>query len=174
MRARLALVAGKLAPPHAGPLALVDHARAAADRVVVVLWANPDLRLMAGPVRAGWLRALRPDLLVLAPEGPPDAAPGRVHRRFLRDLLRARGLRPDLVASGEPYGPRLARAPGAAHLALDRRRLPASGAALRADPLVLAALRAALRAGGSLDDRDLSGDARWPPRRPPPPAATGA
>jgi cytidyltransferase-like protein len=151
---RHALIAGKFAPFHRGHQHLVETALAESERLTVLAYANPDFPAMPGHVRAGWIRALYPMAQVLVPnDPPPDASPDAVHRRFVRDLLDARGLQVDAVFSSEDYGPGFAATLGAAHRMVDRDRLrvPVSGRLIRAD---LAAHRAFLH---PIVLRDLAG-----------------
>jgi hypothetical protein len=112
---------------------------------------------MPSGLRAGWIRALHPAAEVFVPsDPPPDDSPDDVHRAFVLSFLRRRHLAVDAVFSSEDYGPGFAAALGAAHRMVDRerRRVPVSGRAVRADPeahrafldpLVLSDLRRLLR-----------------------------
>ena len=129
------LVVGKFAPLHRGHEAVIDAARAACDHVTVMTWANPEPPGMPAAVREAWLRTLYPDVEVVAVEpaaAPPDDAPDGVQRAFTASLLPAPV---DAVFTSEAYGPGLAAALDAAHVAVDpeRRRVPTSGTAIRAD-----------------------------------------
>ena len=129
------LVVGKFAPLHRGHEAVIDAARAACDHVTVMTWANPEPPGMPAVVREAWLRTLYPDVEVIAVEpaaAPPDDAPDGVQRAFTASLLPTPV---DAVFTSEAYGPGLAAALGAAHVAVDpeRRRVPTSGTAIRAD-----------------------------------------
>ena len=135
MRYGSGLVVGTFAPLHRGHQLVIETARAACDRVTVMTWANPDLPAMPTAVRAGWVRALYPDVEVVAFDAadcPPDDAPDAVQQAFTA----ARVPRPiDAVFTSEPYGDALAEALGAVHVAVDpgRRQVPVSGTQIRAD-----------------------------------------
>src|SRR5262245_40906808 len=132
-RFRSGLVVGKLAPLHRGHQHLIECARANCERVLVMLWSNPDFASMPSALRAGWVRALHPDVEVLAFEAqdaPPNDAPDAAHHAFVLERLPHRV---DAVFSGEPYGPGFARSLGAEHVAVERVG-GHSGTALRSDP----------------------------------------
>lgn len=128
------LVVGKFAPLHRGHRRLIEAARAACERVAVLVWSSPDFPAMPTPVRAGWVETLYPDVTVRAfdaADAPPNDAPAAVHHAFVRAHL---PFPVDAVFTAEEYGPAFAAALGAEHVALDRRRDPISGTAVRADP----------------------------------------
>ncbi|OZC04004.1 AAA family ATPase [Rubricoccus marinus] len=133
------LVVGKFAPLHRGHQRLIEAAQEACGRVVVMLWSEPDFPDMPTDVRAGWVQALYPGVTVLpfasgaAPVPPPNAAPGEVHRAFVREHL---PFPVDAVfTGGEAYGEPLAETLGAEHVVVDRRIEGLSGTAARVDPL---------------------------------------
>lgn len=134
MRYGSGLVVGTFAPLHRGHQLVIETALAACDRVTVMTWANPDLPAMPTAVRAGWVRALYPDVEVVAFDAadcPPDDAPDAVQQAFTA----ARVPRPvDAVFTSEPYGDALAEALEAVHVPVDpgRRRVPVSGTEIRA------------------------------------------
>lgn len=134
------LVVGKFAPLHRGHQRLIEAAREACGRVVVMLWSTPDFPAMPTAVRADWIRVLYPDVTVLpfasgaSPEAPPpNDAPGEIHRAFVRQRL------PFPVQAvftgGEAYGEPLAEALDAEHVVVDRAHDGLSGTASREDPL---------------------------------------
>src|SRR5262245_1528790 len=132
-RFRSGLVVGKLAPLHRGHQHLIERARGECERVLVMLWSNPDFESMPSALRAGWVRALHPDVEVLAfePEdAPPNDAPDEAHHAFVRARLPHRV---DAVFSGEGYGPAFARALAAEHVAVERVG-GHCGTAVRSDP----------------------------------------
>lgn len=131
-----ALVVGKFAPPHRGHQFLIDAALAAADRLTILIWSNPDFTEMPSAVRAGWLTDLYPvATVIVADDGPPNDAPGPVHHRYIAALLERRGEHPDVVFTSEDYGDAFAAALGVAHVAVDpaRAHVPASGTMIRSD-----------------------------------------
>ncbi len=135
MRYGSGLVVGTFAPLHRGHQLVIETALAACDHVTVMTWARPDLPAMPTAVRAGWIRALYPDVEVVAFDAsdcPPDDAPDAVQRAFTAAHLP----RPvDAVFTSEPYGDALAERLGAVHVSVDpeRRRAPISGTQIRAD-----------------------------------------
>ncbi|HUS64378.1 MAG TPA: AAA family ATPase [Kofleriaceae bacterium] len=143
MRYRRGLVVGKFAPLHRGHERLVAAAREACDEVVIVSYANPERPGCDPARREAWLAARFPFArrIVLA-TGPHDDEPGDTHRRFVGDVLRREGAAPvDAVFTSESYGPGFAAVLGeilgipVAHVAVDpdRRIVPISGTAIRAD-----------------------------------------
>lgn len=131
-----ALVVGKFAPPHRGHQYLLDTATAEANRLTILVWANPDFPAMPSERRAGWLRELYPDADIHVPENPPDdAAPDGVHRHYVKDWLEKNGISPDVVLTSENYGEGFAAVLGIPHRLVDlgRVRIPTSGTAVRAD-----------------------------------------
>ena len=131
--ARVGFVVGAFAPLHPGHERLLRTAALRSDRLVVMLWSNPDHPAMPARRRAAWVRAVVPDAEVLAfdaADAPPDAAPGAVHRAFVRARL------PEPVdvvfTGGEAYGPALAEALGAEHAVVDRAADGLSSTAYRA------------------------------------------
>ena len=132
---RRGLVVGTFAPLHRGHQLVIEAARAACERVTVMTWANPDLPAMPTPVRAGWVRALYPDVDVVAIEAgaaPPDDAPDAVQQAFTEAALPHPV---DAVFTSEAYGPALAARLGAVHVEVDRERVrvPISGTRIRSD-----------------------------------------
>jgi len=137
------LVVGKFAPLHAGHEHLIRTALAECEQVSVWCYARPDFPTMPSPVRRTWLREVFPahlfprlTLLPDAPNPPLDSEADSVHQRYGRAVLEGWAVRPDAVFTSEDYGEGFAAALGAAHRMVDRdrRHVPVSGTALRADP----------------------------------------
>jgi len=131
------LVLGKFMPPHAGHQFLCDFARAACDRLTILVCSLPG-DAMPGERRAAWMRELYPDCRVVwcdevVPQEPaesPDFWP------VWRDLI-ARHVGPvDAVFASEDYGHRLAAELGARFIPCDpmREAVPVSATAIRAHP----------------------------------------
>ena len=142
-RFRHGLIVGKFAPLHAGHEYLIRTALAECKRVSVWCYARPDFPDMPSPLRRGWLRQVFPahlyphlELLPDAPRPPLDSSPADVHNAYVRGVLEGWNLHPDAVFTSEAYGTGFAAALGAAHRLIDpeRRHVPVSGTALRADP----------------------------------------
>jgi HTH-type transcriptional repressor of NAD biosynthesis genes len=136
-RYRYGLVVGKFAPPHRGHQFLIDAARAECEQVIALVWSCPDFAGMTSERRAEWLRELYPDLtVVVPPNAPRNDAPGPVHWEYIRNILRVRGIPVEAVFTSEGYGSEFAASLGAAHRLVDadRRAIPISGQAVRADP----------------------------------------
>jgi HTH-type transcriptional repressor of NAD biosynthesis genes len=133
------IVLGRFMPVHDGHRYLIEFARAYAGRVVVFVRVR-DEDPVPWPVRRGWLTELFPDVRLVPVEDPPPEPGSWQEGFFLRKLhdVWARAIRencrPDLVFSGEDYGPKLAVRLDARHVYVDRRALPVSGTAVRKDP----------------------------------------
>jgi len=137
--AREGLILGKFLPPHAGHLHLVEVARAAAQRLTVLV-CSLAREPIPGALRHAWMAELFPDVRVVhvdeelpqEPADDPDFWP-----KWLAAIRRVVPAGPDLVFTSEAYGDELARRLGARHVCVDleRRRFPISGTQVRADPL---------------------------------------
>ena len=128
---KLGITVGKFYPFHRGHDYLIRQAKAQVDHLVVLLGYKPT-QAIAGSVRAGWIRALHPDVEVLEVlEDIPDAPQPWADRA----LALLGGRQPAVAFTSESYGTAWAAAMGAAHLAVDpaRQQFPISGTALRAD-----------------------------------------
>src|SRR5688500_16858626 len=115
-RFRSGLVVGKFAPLHRGHEHLIERARESCERVLIMVWSNPDFAHMPSALRAGWLRTLHPDVEVLAyaaDSTPRNEAPAEAHHAFVRAHL---PFPIEAVFTGESYGPAFARALGAEHI----------------------------------------------------------
>jgi hypothetical protein len=68
---RVGLVLGKFAPLHKGHQFLIEQALGQVDRLLVMVYACPDLIDVPLSRRAGWIRNLYPGVTVIeAPDGP--------------------------------------------------------------------------------------------------------
>lgn len=137
-----ALIVGKFAPLHAGHEALIRFALSRCERVSVWVYSRPDFPAMPSPVRRRWLREVFPahlfpqlTLLPDAPNPPLNSAPDAEHRAYVKAVLDAWNVCPDVVVTSETYGPPLAERLNIAHLPFDPecRETPISGTAIRAD-----------------------------------------
>ncbi|KQV99667.1 AAA family ATPase [Rhizobacter sp. Root1221] len=157
-RFRLGLVVGKFAPLHLGHLALIDHAAAQCDRLLLLSYSNPEFPGLGPERRRRWLAAVCPghEALVLdGADAPPNSADDRTHQRHLASLLMHLQRRPDAMFASEPYvGPCAAVLSAAlghpvAPVLFDPARalVPVSATAIRARPAsMLDWLPAAVRA----------------------------
>lgn len=131
------LVLGKFMPPHAGHQFLCDFARAACDRLTILVCSLPD-DAMPGERRATWMRELYPDCRVVWCNEVVPQAPAE-HPEFWpiwRDLI-ARHVGPvEAVFASEDYGHPLAAALGARFVPCDpmREAVTVSATAIRMDP----------------------------------------
>lgn len=133
------MLLGKFMPPHLGHQYLVDFARAYCDDLTVLV-CSVESEPISGALRYHWMRRMFPDCNVLhvtddLPQEPADATD---FWDQWRTAIRARipdG--PDFVFASEDYGQRLADELGAQFVPVDiaRELVPASGCAIRADPM---------------------------------------
>ncbi|SCG48492.1 AAA family ATPase [Micromonospora humi] len=140
-RFRHGLVVGKFYPPHAGHHALVEAAAARCAAVTVVV-APSRRESIPLDLRLDWLReahASTPWVRFVGryddhPVDYADPAVWDLHCAVFADALA--GAPVDAVFSSEAYGEELARRFGAVAVDVDpdRRAVPVSGTAVRADP----------------------------------------
>jgi NadR type nicotinamide-nucleotide adenylyltransferase len=135
------LVLGKFMPPHAGHLYLIDVARRLVDRLMVVV-GTLESEPIAGALRLAWMNELvggaGVEVIHLTDENPQDPAETPAFWDIWeQSLLRVLPAPPDRVFASEPYGDRLAAIFGARFVPVDleRRAVPVSATAIRADPL---------------------------------------
>ena len=140
MRYGHGLIVGKFYPPHAGHHALIDAAAAACDRVTVVV-APSSRESLPLELRLRWLRAAHGPAVRFVgvhDDNPVDYADAAVWELHMAVFRAAAGTdRVDAVFSSEAYGIELAERFHAVPVIvdLDRRRVPVSGTAVRADPV---------------------------------------
>lgn len=130
------LIVGKFAPLHKGHQYLIETALAdpTLDRLLVLVYANPDFPWISSQRRAGWIRALYPQAEVYVPENPPpDDADDHTQREFVKEWLAQHKLEVRKVYTSEGYGPGFAQHIGAEHVSVDlqRERFPISGTQVR-------------------------------------------
>lgn len=105
-RYRLGLVVGKFAPLHLGHVALVDHAAARCDQVLVLSWSNPEFPGHEPERRRRWLAETFPShetVVVSGDDAPPNDAPDADQQRHLVRVLERLGRRPEAMFASEPY-----------------------------------------------------------------------
>ena len=134
-----ALVLGKFLPPHAGHRFLAEQARRMADEVIVLLLANSREPIPVG-VRHRWLEELVPWATVRSgvADHPVDYEDPAVYDLWAATIKAVIGRESvDLLLTSEPaYGDMTAERIGARHVLVDpdRRTVPISATAIRADP----------------------------------------
>jgi NadR type nicotinamide-nucleotide adenylyltransferase len=130
---RTGIVIGKFYPPHKGHHYLIETASAQCDRLFVLLCWKPE-HTVPVEVRAACIRELHPEVTVIEVEDKlgDDDTPG-----WAANTIRILGQSPDAVFSSEDYGDGYAKAMGATHVMVDRRRatVPCSGTMIRNNPL---------------------------------------
>jgi len=136
---RRGLTVGKYAPLHRGHQLVLETGLAEMQQMVAVVYDAPETTPVPLGVRAGWLRALYPQLTVReAWDGPtavgytPELM--RRHERYLIDELAVGPV--SHFYSSEPYGAHMSAALQAVDRRVDseRARVPVSGTAIRRDP----------------------------------------
>lgn len=131
-RPALGFLVGKFYPPHRGHKHLIDVARSQVDHLIVML-AHHSSQRIPGETRRDWLREIHPDCDIrLVPDELDDDS-----QAWADYIVKYLGRAPDVVFSSEDYGPRYAGLMGSRHVMVDRdrRTVPISGTAVRADPL---------------------------------------
>ena len=133
---RLGFTLGKFAPLHRGHQLLIETALAECEHVVVLVYESRVTNVPL-PVRAGWIRALYPQVEVI--EGPWSGPEGhsserafeQMHEEYCLRLLGGRTV--DAFYSSEFYGAHMARALGAVDRRVDEARttLPVCATAVR-------------------------------------------
>jgi HTH-type transcriptional regulator, transcriptional repressor of NAD biosynthesis genes len=129
-----ALVVGKFYPPHKGHKYLIDTAANQSKHTTIIIFHNDSYKI-SGELRAEWLREIHPNVeVMLRPDKIPDSNDSV---RWAQNCLSYLGFTPQVVFSSEDYGDPFARALGATHIAVDKRRitLPISGTEIRNNPL---------------------------------------
>ncbi len=141
------LVVGKFAPLHLGHEQVIRTAMAACDHVVLLSYSRPEFSGCEPHRRAAWLVQRFPETTRIVLNNsdepiPENSAPDDDHRAFCASILRRRIDRPiDAIFTSESYGQGFAadlsyrQGAPVAHVSVDleRRTLPISGTALRAD-----------------------------------------
>jgi len=130
------LVIGKFDPFHRGHGHLVAAAESRCERVTAIVCATTGDSVPA-PVRAEWLSALHPALEVLVADQDALGLDDDDSEGWARATVDLLGSTPDVVFTSEAYGDAYAGFLGCLHVLVDRERrtVPVSGSAIRADPL---------------------------------------
>jgi HTH-type transcriptional regulator, transcriptional repressor of NAD biosynthesis genes len=131
------LVVGKFAPLHRGHELVLQTAQSQCQRVVVLCYSHPDFPTMPSPTRAGWIRALYPNLEVYEPQNPPpNDSSDFAHREFVRHWLEDNSQTVDAVFGSDDYLHGFAAHLGAVPVVVDAARaaVPISGTRLRQAP----------------------------------------
>lgn len=134
------LIVGRFDPPHLGHSFMIEWAAARCDRLVVFVNSSPERDSAPGPLRAGWLASLHPDVTVIE-------VPHRLGTNFDDEELWSKWMTlfserwpfedgPHVVFSSDPYVVELAGRFGADHVVVDANRttVPISATQVRADP----------------------------------------
>jgi NadR type nicotinamide-nucleotide adenylyltransferase len=133
---RTGLVLGKFAPLHKGHQLLFEAALRENERVIAIVYDAAEVTSIPLPVRAGWIKALYPDVRVLeAWDGPMEVGNTPPIRRMHEDYL-LKILQGETIAafySSEFYGEHVSKALGAVDRRVDsgRDRIPVSATAIR-------------------------------------------
>src|SRR5262249_3978259 len=132
------LVLGKFLPYHAGHAYLIRSARAAVDRLTVLV-CSLEREPIEGRLRHQWVAQSHPDCRVIhvaeeVPQSPQDD-PDRW--ALWGCLIERQAGRVDRVFSSEHYGEALGRRLSAVHTSIDieRNTFPIAGSAIRRDPI---------------------------------------
>jgi NadR type nicotinamide-nucleotide adenylyltransferase len=135
------LTLGKFAPLHRGHQFLIETALKEVDRLIVVIYNCPEVTDVPLSVRAQWIRALYPSVVVIeAWDGPSDmgdtARIKSIQERYIFRILN--GLKIDKFYSSEFYGDHMSKALQAENRIVDENRtaVPVSGTEIRKDPIL--------------------------------------
>ena len=116
---------------------MIELGRSEMDEMLVIVYDAPETTAVPLAVRAGWIRALYPDVrLIEAWDGPTEVGYSpelmRAHERYVLDDLGIDGV--SHFYSSEPYGEHMSRALGAVDRRVDEARgqVPISGRQVRA------------------------------------------
>ncbi|MBN1675621.1 MAG: AAA family ATPase [Kiritimatiellae bacterium] len=133
------LTLGKFAPLHKGHQLVIETALAEMDEVLVLVYDAPELARCPLAVRAQWIRDLYPNADVLeGRHGPTQTGDTPEIKRIQEDYVLGllNGRRITHFYSSEFYGEHMSRALQAENRLVDpdRRQVPVSATAIRADP----------------------------------------
>lgn len=136
---RVGLTLGKYAPLHNGHRHVIDTALGEVDHLIVLAYPAPEFTDVPLAVRMGWIRALYPQVEVLAAWGGPtdvgyDLGTIRRHDEYIGAVLAGRKV--THFYSSERYGEHVSLALGAVDRRVDeaRQTVPISATKVRADP----------------------------------------
>ena len=130
------LVVGKFLPFHKGHELVVREALRQCAAVTVLVGAKAE-QPIPGELRGRWIRVEMPAVEVVVVDQDARELPEDDSRAWAEAAVTLLGGRPDAVFTSEPYGDEFARELECVHVAVDpdRRAVPVSGTAIRADPL---------------------------------------
>jgi NadR type nicotinamide-nucleotide adenylyltransferase len=132
------LIIGRFCPPHLGHSHLIEHAAAQVDELTVIVFTKAG-EAVPGGLRAGWLAELHPDVAVVEVPSTLETNWSDPHlwTQWIALIRTVVPEGPDVVCSSESYGDEVALRLGARHVCVDadRRAVPISATAIRADPL---------------------------------------
>jgi HTH-type transcriptional regulator, transcriptional repressor of NAD biosynthesis genes len=136
---RTGLTLGKFAPLHRGHQEMIETAIREMEEVIVVIYDCPETTDIPLPVRAGWIRALYPQVQVIeAWDGPAESGYTpeimRLQENYILGLLDGRTV--THFYSSERYGEHMSAALGAVNRQVDpaRSKVPISGTQVRQAP----------------------------------------
>jgi HTH-type transcriptional regulator, transcriptional repressor of NAD biosynthesis genes len=136
------LALGKYAPFHRGHQSVIETSLREMDETIVLVYDSPEVTPIPLSVRAGWIRSLYPQAVVMEVRGGPSEVGYtpeimRGHEDFILDTLAIRGV--THFYSSEQYGEHLSKALGAVDRRVDEARVlvPVSATDIRANPFAL-------------------------------------
>ncbi|MCL2147909.1 MAG: AAA family ATPase [Methanomassiliicoccaceae archaeon] len=135
---KVGLTLGKYAPLHKGHEYVIRTMLEEMDEAIVVIY-DTDVTPVPLGVRAGWIRAIFPEVTVIEARGGPTGRPGdrdyeKREEDYILGLLGGRSV--DAFYSSEYYGGHMSKALGCADRRVDEAReaVPISSTMIRADP----------------------------------------
>ena len=136
---KIGLTIGKFSPLHKGHQYLIETALQEMDKLYLMIYDSPETTTIPLTVRAGWIRALYPQVqIVEAWDGPTDAGYTpeimKIQDTYILAKFHDKGI--THFYSSEPYGDHVSKALKAVNRTVDLKRLaiPVSGTQVRSDP----------------------------------------
>ena len=136
---KIGLTIGKFSPLHKGHQYLIETALKEMDKLYLMIYDSPETTTIPLTVRAGWIRALYPQVqIVEAWDGPTDAGYTpeimKIQDTYILSKFHDKGI--THFYSSEPYGDHVSKALKAVNRTVDLKRLaiPVSGTQVRNDP----------------------------------------
>ncbi len=135
----IGLTLGKFSPLHKGHQLLIETALKEMDQLYVMVYDSPETTNIPLTVRAGWIRTLYPQVKIIEAWDGPTAAGYTPEVMKIQDtyiLSQVQNLGISHFYSSEPYGDHVSKALKAVNrtIDIDRRLVPISGTAIRANP----------------------------------------
>ncbi len=133
---KIGLTIGKFAPLHKGHQFLIETALSRADKLIVIIYDCPEITSIPLSVRAGWIKKLYPEVMIIKAYGSPkkigkDEEAIKAQTDYI--LQKVFGYKITRFFSSEWYGEYVSKALGAENVIVDadRKKFPISGSLSR-------------------------------------------